>query len=286
MLGRIIKIVSKEYTILSDDGNRLMAQLSGKIRLQTTPIAGDFVEYESINGVYVIQRIKERKNRLIRPSVANVDQALVLISLKDPDFTSTLIDRLCMLIVHEKIEPILCVTKCDLGIADDIEKQIQEYERGPMRVIRCQKDSLDEGIGDILKGKVSVLTGQSGVGKSSLLNQLNPEFHLAIQAISKALGRGKHTTRHNELHLVSGGLVADTPGFSSVYFGHIAENELAYDVLDFLPYLGKCRFNDCIHENEPDCAIKAAVDRGEISSLRYQNYLAVLELIRLGKGRY
>ena len=88
------------------------------------------------------------------------------------------------------------------------------------------------------------------------------------------------------MHLVSGGLVADTPGFSSVYFGHIAENELAYDVLDFLPYLGKCRFNDCIHENEPDCAIKAAVDRGEISSLRYQNYLAVLELIRLGKGRY
>ena len=155
-----------------------------------------------------------------------------------------------------------------------------------MRTIRCAKNELDKDLSFILKDRITVLTGQSGAGKSSLLNQLDPEFHLAVQEISQALGRGKHTTRHNELHEVSGGLVADTPGFSSLDFSHMDETQLAQSVLEFRPYLGSCRFNDCSHQAEPGCAVKKAVEDGIISKERYKNYLAVLKMIQNRKEQY
>ncbi len=286
MKARIIKIVSKEYTLLTEDNERLDAILTGRIRRQDRPVAGDIVETEFTDGRWVIRNILPRKNRLIRPACANVDQALIVMSVRDPDFSTALVDRLSMLIMHEDIEPLLCVTKCDLGIPEETEQAIREYENGPMRVIRSGKDMLDPSLGDVLKGKVTVLTGQSGAGKSSLLNLLEPSFHLATQEISKALGRGKHTTRHNELHSVAGGLVADTPGFSSLEFNHVEKQDLGNDVIDFRPYLGKCRFNDCIHQNEPGCAVKEAVDRGEIPLIRYKNYLSVLQIVQDRKERW
>ena len=167
-----------------------------------------------------------------------------------------------------------------------MEEQIQAYEKGAMKVICTAKGSLDPSIAGLLTNKISVLTGQSGAGKSTLLNQLEPSFHLATQEISKALGRGKHTTRHNELHEVAGGLVADTPGFSSLDFSHIQASELAEYVPDFVPYLHDCRFNDCVHQNEPGCKIKEAVEAGKISKERYENYLGVLQMIQERREKY
>ena len=286
MIARIIKIVSKEYTLLTEDGERLDAIVMGKVRKQDAPVAGDLVEAEYTDGRWVIQKIMPRRNKLVRPAAANVDQALIVMSVKDPDFSPALVDRLSILIMKAGVTPILCVTKCDLGISDDFEERIEEYERGEMQVVRTGKGSLDPSLASLFKDKVTVLTGQSGAGKSTLLNELEPSFHLATQEISKALGRGRHTTRHNELHEVCGGLVADTPGFSSIDFSHIEARELAECIPDFIPYLGGCRFNDCIHENEPDCSIKQAVAEGKISQTRYDDYLQVLDLIRQRKEKY
>lgn len=286
MKARIIKIISKEYTVLTDSGERHLAILSGKLRRQITPAAGDIVDVNEMNGDYVIQKVHPRKNYLIRPFVANVDQALIVMSVVDPDFSTALIDRLCILIRKADIEPILIVTKCDREFSEETKKNIAEYESGQLQVYRTGKGSLNSVIPSLLQGKVSVLTGQSGAGKSTLINELDPEFHLATQEISKALGRGKHTTRHNELHEVCGGLVADTPGFSSLDFGNVESDELGSLVPDFVPYIGKCRFNDCIHQNEPGCAIKEAVEEGRIPLRRYNNYLAVLSLIQERRKKY
>lgn len=286
MKGRIIRIVSREYTLLDENNQRIDAILSGKIRLQMKPVTGDMVDYEETDGRYVIEKILPRRNAMIRPAVANVDQVLIVMSVKDPDFSPALIDRLSILIMASGLKPMLIVTKCDLGIDERTGKHIEEYENGPMPVIRTAKGSLDPSFASVLKGKISVLTGQSGAGKSTLLNQLDPSFHLATQEISKALGRGKHTTRHNELHPVADGLVADTPGFSSLDFSHIEAHELAQYVPDFIPYIGKCRFNDCVHQNEPGCAIKDAVRDGRIPEVRYQDYLQVLQMIQERKVHY
>ena len=286
MIARIIRIVSKEYTLLDDKGNRHDAILTGKIRMQMKPVAGDMVEAVKSDNRWVVESILPRRNKLIRPAVANVDQALIVMSVKDPDFSPALIDRLSVLIMSSGIQPLLVVTKCDLGIPADFEERIEEYERGPMQVIRTAKGSLDPSLAGILDGKISVLTGQTGAGKSTLLNELEPSCHQATQETSKALVRGKQTTRHNELHPVGGGLVADTPGFSSLDFSHIEAHELANYFLDFIPYLGSCRFNDCIHQNEPGCAIKQAVEKGEIPQVRYENYLQIMEMIQERKERY
>lgn len=286
MKARIIKIVSKEYTLLTDKDERLDGILSGKIRKQKIPVTGDIVEYTLKDNKAVVEKILPRSNFMLRPAVSNVDQVLIVMSVKDPDFSTPLIDRLSMLIMHSNITPVLIVTKCDKGISEEIDARIQEYEKGPMKVIRTEKGNLNPEVKEVLEGKISVLTGQSGAGKSTLLNQLEPSFHLATQEISKALGRGKHTTRHNELHKVAGGLVADTPGFSSLDFSHMNASELAECVPDFIPYLGQCRFNDCIHENEPDCAIKKAVEEGKIPTVRYQNYLSVMQIIHDRREKY
>lgn len=286
MIARIIKIVSRQYRLMDENGQRYDAILMGKVRRQDAPAAGDLVEAEFTDGRWVVQKIMPRRNRLYRPYVCNVDQALIVMSVRDPDFSAVLVDRLSMLIRHAGIMPVLIVTKCDLDISPETEARIQEYEHSAMPVIRTSMMQADEQVAAVLKGKISVLTGQSGAGKSTLLNTLEPSFRLQTQEISKALGRGKHTTRHNELHEVAGGLVADTPGFSSLDFSRIEEKELDACMLDFEPYLGQCRFNDCVHQNEPGCAVKAAVEQKKIPLVRYQNYLAVLEMIQNRKEKY
>ena len=280
MRARIVRIVSKDYTVQFDDGSRAPAVAMGKLRQKQSPVVGDIVDVQMLNDVWGIQKIQPRRNCLIRPACANVDQALIVMSVKDPDFSPALIDRLSVLITHAGILPVLCVTKCDLGISEETEARIREYEAGPMKVIRTAKDSLNREVESLFSNKVTVLTGQSGAGKSTLLNEINPEFQLETQEISKALGRGRHTTRHSELHEVAEGLVADTPGFSSLDFSHRSVKEVGEAVPDFAPYLGSCRFNDCVHENEPDCAVKQALKEGRISETRYRNYLDILKLVR------
>ncbi len=287
MQAKIIKIVSKDYTVLTADGRQLPALTAGKVRLQTTPVTGDEVEIrQAEDGRWVIEEVLPRRNQLVRPAVANVDQALIVMSVREPDFSSLLVDRLCFLIRDAGIEPLLCVTKTDLGIPADVEAQIEEYEQGPMKVIRSAQDSLDPRLSGILQDKITVLTGQSGAGKSSLLNKLDPSFHLATQEISRALGRGRHTTRHNELHQIAGGLVADTPGFSSLSFQHMSLRDLEQAVIEFRPYLNQCRFHDCVHMEEPGCAVKQAVAEGRIPRTRYENYRSTVKLIQNRKERY
>lgn len=283
MNARIVRILSKDYTLLLEDGTRVAAVAMGKLRKNESPVVGDLVEAEILHGTWGIQKIYPRRNCLIRPACANVDQALIVMSVKDPDFSPALIDRLSVLITHAGITPLLCITKCDLGISEETAERIAEYERGPMKVLRTAKDSLNPEVAEVFRDRITVLTGQSGAGKSTLLNEINPEFRLETQEISKALGRGKHTTRHSELHEVAGGLVADTPGFSSLDFSHMQAEELDDAVPDFAPYIGRCRFNDCVHENEPDCAVKQAVQDGRISRTRYSSYLDMLKLIRSRK---
>ena len=286
MKAQIIKIVSKEYTLYTEEKEIVKAVLTGKIRKQVTPVVGDYVQAEKLHEQWTVQKILERSSYMQRPAIANVNQALIIMSCKDPDFSSALVDRISILVKKAGITPILVVTKCDMGMEGYIQESVEEYQNGPMRVILTGKDRNCEELEEVLKGKVSVLTGQSGAGKSSLLNRLDPTFHLATQEISKALGRGKHTTRHTELHFVCGGLVADTPGFSSLDFSNISKQELGQCMVDFEPYIGQCRFNDCIHQKEPGCAIKQAVEEKKIPLRRYRNYLDVLEIIQQRKEKY
>ena len=271
-IGTIIKIISNQYTIDSDLG-QVVAIPRGKLRLNISPCVGDTVEFEQIEDSYRISKVLERKNKLLRPTVANVDQALVVTSLKDPDYSDHLLNRLIFLICLSNIKPAIVVTKMDL--VEDKEVFIQEFEKykkAGYEVFYSYPGYNDEQLSNLLSNHISVLCGQSGAGKSSLLNRLDPTFELKTQEISKALGRGKHTTRHCELHRIGNGWVADTPGFSSLDFTRLDTDHLDQVILDFQPYLNQCRFNDCIHVNEPDCMIKKAVEEGKINPSIYEDY--------------
>ena len=278
MQGQIIKIVSNQYTIITEDKEYLQVVAMGKLRLGTKPVVGDIVEYELLDGQYGMQKILERKNQLRRPAIANIDQAMIVMSAVDPAFSSILVDKLIFLIEYEDIEPVIVITKMDLVKDDDpVYEYIEDYRKSGYKVILSGHDFQLDDIQDALKGKITVLTGQSGVGKSTLLNKLDPEFAAATQAISKALGRGKHTTRHTQLYPVGDGWLADTPGFSSLDFSWHDSAILAEKIRDFQG-LPQCRFKDCRHINEPDCQVKKAVEEGRVSSIRYKHYLEVVPL--------
>ncbi|WP_416325032.1 ribosome small subunit-dependent GTPase A [[Eubacterium] hominis] len=285
--GRIIKIVSNQYEVLDASNHRNLCVAMGKLRKHQSPVVGDLVSFERFSDQIGIQKIEKRKNELIRPAIANVDQAIIVMSCKDPDFSTTLIDRLIFQIAYANITPILCITKLDLIEKDDpIHNEIKDYRKSGYQVFESGKGYATEDLCEALKGKISVLTGQSGAGKSSLLNRIEPAFQLQTQEISKALGRGKHTTRHCELHEVAGGWVADTPGFSSMDFSHMEISLLQERIPDFKPYIFNCKFNDCIHMNEPGCRIQEAVAQGDISPIRYEHYKEVVSMIRSYKPKY
>ncbi|MBR2702234.1 MAG: ribosome small subunit-dependent GTPase A, partial [Erysipelotrichaceae bacterium] len=273
MTGLIIKIISNQYTILTEEGQEVLAVAMGKLRLGSKPLVGDKVEYELLDGRYAIQKILPRKNYLVRPAIANVDQAMIVMSAVQPVFSPLLVDKLIFLISYRDIEPVIVITKMDLVSPNDrINTYINDYVESGYQVIAVGHDRDVEDVRGALKGKITVLTGQSGVGKSTLLNRLDKDFAAATQEISKSMGRGKHTTRHTQLFPVGEGLIADTPGFSSLDFSRIDALTLAGKIHDFRN-AGECRFKDCKHVNEPDCAVKKKVELGEISSIRYSNYL-------------
>lgn len=282
--GRIIKNISNQYEVLCEDNTRIQCIAMGKLRKGLIPIVGDFVEYEKLQDIYAIQKVLPRKNQLTRPLMANVDQAIVVMSAKDPDFSAALLDRLIFLIVYNDIKPVICISKLDLITPNDkIYEYIRDYKRSGYDLYESGKDFDTEDFENILKDKVSVLTGQSGAGKSSLINRIDESFAIKTQVISKALGRGKHTTRHCELFPIKGGWLGDTPGFSSLDFLQLNIKRLAESIIDFKPYIGKCKFNDCTHTNEPGCAVKEALEKEEVSKVRYQHYAEVVDLIRTGK---
>lgn len=283
MIGKIIKIISNQYTVKDDDNNIYNCIAMGKVRLQTTPFVGDNVEFLCRDDKYTIERILERTNYLIRPAVANIDQLIIVMSAKDPEFSETLVDRITFLATFAKIKCVLCITKTDL--VEDVSSIVDKYQK-IMQVVTCDKYHVEDALKELIADKISVLTGQSGVGKSTLLNTLNPDFKLKTQDISKALNRGKHTTRHCELLPVASGWVCDTPGFSSLDFSNMDAYQLAQSVIEFIPYLGSCKFNDCLHVNEPGCKIKELVAKKEIAQSRYDNYLSVLKIIQERKVKF
>lgn len=283
----LIKLISNRYTLLTQDHTRLIAMASGKMKLKTSPMVGDRCVYEHWEDHVVITDVLPRTNYLKRPVIANVNQALIVMSAVKPDFSSALVDRFTWLIRQAKIEPILVVTKLDLVDADHpVHKAMEIYERFGMKVVRIARGQAMTQLEETIAHKISVLTGQSGVGKSSLLNRLNPDFVLHTQEISKALGRGKHTTRHVELYEVAQGFVADTPGFSSLDFSSIPALELEGLVLEFKPFREQCYFRDCSHLNEPKCAVKKAVELGQIPSERYEHYAELMTVLNQTKETY
>ncbi len=277
--GTITKIISNHYTI-ENEQESVVAIPRGKMRRQTAPVVGDRVEYEQVQDSYRIVKVRPRKNRLLRPAIANVDQALIVTSCKDPDFSIHLLNRLLILVSLSDVEPVVCLTKWDLASPaerDRIEAQLAGLQACGYDVLKTYPGSDDTRLREALAGKESVLCGQSGAGKSSLLNRLDPGFQLQTQEISKALGRGKHTTRFCQLHAVANGWVADTPGFSSLDFTLLDKTNLDRKIKAFAPYVGACRFSDCRHLNEPDCALKQAVEEGKVPLALYEDYKAIVE---------
>lgn len=290
--GQIRKALSGFYYV--QDGDQLI-QCRGRGVFRNkgiSPLVGDYVEYE-VEGDNdgTITAIAERQNELIRPPVANIDQAILVFSTKEPAFNTILLDRFLVVLESFQVHPIICLTKTDL--LNDEEKQLiakykTEYESIGYTMIETYKEDPDilEKMSPLLQGKTTVLAGQSGVGKSSLLNTIMPSLALKTGNISEALGRGKHTTRHVELIELAGGLIADTPGFSSFDFERIEKEELTQCFPEFFALSDECKFRGCLHLKEPKCAVKQAVEDGKVDQYRYEHYLQFLQEITDRKPRY
>ena len=275
MEGRVIKLISNKWTVLVN-GNYIECESVGKLKyLKQSPLVGDMVIIDEETNM--IKEILPRKNSLIRPPVTNIDQALILTSCKEPDFSSNLLDKMLVVIEYNNITPVICFTKYDL-LEDTKEiDSIIDYYRSIGYLVYINSSIND--IKKIFKNKISVLTGQTGVGKSSLLNSLKNDLNLPTGEISKALGRGKHTTRHVELLEIEGGLVADTPGFSSLDFIDMNKKDIKDNFIEFYKNEDKCKYKDCLHLKEDGCYIKEMVSNKEILNSRYENYVNFIEKI-------
>ncbi len=292
--GQIRKALSGFYYVHSE-GKTYQTRARGVFRNQDiTPLVGDIVEFESDNeDEGVIQEIYPRKNELRRPPVSNIDLAMVVMSLKAPDFSTQLLDRLLVQVEYARMQSIIFITKLDLGSTEEIEeinKIKKYYEEIGYPVFMTSFDDhledLDTQLTKIMENRTAVLMGQSGAGKSTLLNRLIEGLNLKTAETSKALGRGKHTTRHVSLIPAYSGLIADTPGFSSLDFEVMEAEELPKAFPEFLSASQECRFRGCMHKNEPDCEVKERVEDGEILESRYTNYLQFLTEIEERKPRY
>lgn len=238
----------------------------------------------------VIEKVKERRNSLVRPSIANVDQAFLVFALASPEPDLNLLDRLLIQVAEAGVSPVIVFTKLDLWeqVAAAQEDIVEVYKKIGYTV-HAVSNKLKRGIPEViteLAGKITVLAGPSGVGKSSLLNAFAPGLSLKTGEVSRKLARGRHTTRHVELMLAGGGLVADTPGFSVLNLPPMKREELTHFFPEFGPFLGRCRFKSCLHNQEPDCAVKEALAQGEIPASRYEHYQVFLQEVIAAERRY
>lgn len=274
--GQIVKIISNLYTVKVDD-KFYECRARGKFRFdKETPLVGDFVEVD-LNDNYII-KILERKNYLNRPQISNVDIALIVTSIKKPDISYNLLDKLILVIKEKNIEPVICVTKLDLvGFfkRGKYKKILKYYENIGIKVFYNNNLAL---LKKYLKGKVVVLTGQTGAGKSTLLNKLDVNLNLETKPISDALGRGVHTTRHTEIHEIDNIYFADTPGFSSLDLVDINKDNIMMGFPEFNNY--ECDFKDCSHVDEKNCSVKNAVKLNKIMKSRYDSYVSFYKEIK------
>ncbi|MGX7164248.1 ribosome small subunit-dependent GTPase A [Enterococcus massiliensis] len=274
--GQIRKALSGFYYVAAE-GQVYQTRARGNFRnRKITPLVGDEVIFESSNLTdgYLLE-ILPRKNELVRPPVANVDQGIIVASLVEPNFSFNLLDRFLVTLEYEAIEPIIYLSKIDLLTDKSLVATIKAcYEKIGYTVIASENGFAD--LTRLFPERISVFMGQSGAGKSTLLNKILPELDLATAAISDSLGRGKHTTRHVELLSIADGLVADTPGFSSIDFLAIESTELPKEFPEFVAASHLCKFRECMHDKEPQCEVKRQVASGEIAQTRYDNYLQFL----------
>ncbi len=280
MTGKIIKGIAGEYFVHVVGKGIYTCKAKGVFRHRNQkPLVGDDVELDIVSEETMkgnITYILERRSELIRPAVANIDQTLVVFAAKSPAPNRNLLDRFLVMMESQDMESILCFNKMDLAEAEEISELKETYEKAGYEVILMSVKE-DDGISKVierLKGKTTSLAGPSGVGKSSLLNALVPDAVMETGDISRKIERGKHTTRHSEIFCIDDTTyIMDTPGFSSIYTCPCEKEELKRYFPEFYEYEGKCRFNGCVHVHEPDCAVKDAVDNGNIGQSRYDNYV-------------
>ncbi len=278
--GRILRSISGFYDVQTEKG-LVTCRARGILRKEgNSPLTGDMVEITVEKGKGMVESIHPRRNSFVRPAVANVDALVVFAANVNPITEPFLIDRVAAIAGDQEVQVILCVNKCDLDPAMDL---VRIYNKAGFTVISTSAETGEgvEELRQLLKGKLTAFTGNSGVGKSSVLNRLCPDLQLPVGEVSEKLGRGRHTTRHVELYcLGENTYVADTPGFSSFdtdQMDIILKENLQYAFPDFGPYVGKCRFDDCSHRKEPDCAVRAALEAAEIEKTRYDSYLKLYE---------
>ena len=278
--GRIIRSLSGFYEVQTDKSVVTCRARGSLRRTNESPLTGDLVEISIERGKGMVERILPRRNQFVRPAVANVDMLVVFAANVNPVTEPFLIARVAAIAGDQEAEVVLCVNKCDLDPAVNL---LRIYTHAGFCCIAASAET-GEGVEELrqrIKGKLVAFTGNSGVGKSSILNRLCPGLNLPTGEVSEKLGRGRHTTRHVELYdLGEGTYVADTPGFSSFdtdQMDIILKENLQYAFPDFQPYVGSCQFHDCTHRKEPGCAVTAALAAGEIEPTRYDSYLRLYE---------
>ena len=280
MTGRIIRSISGFYDVQTPAGVVTCRARGALRRGSASPLTGDMVEITAEGKKGMVERILPRKNRFVRPAVANVDALVVFAANVNPVTEPFLIDRVAAIAGDQEVAVYLCVNKCDLDPAVDL---VRIYGHAGIPVIRASAETGEgvEELRELIRGKLVAFTGNSGVGKSSMLNRLCPNLDLPTGEVSEKLGRGRHTTRHVELYdLGEETFVADTPGFSSFdtdQMDVILKENLQYAFPDFGAYLGQCQFHDCSHRKEPGCAVRSAVEAGDLEKSRYDSYLRLYD---------
>lgn len=279
LTGRIVRSLSGFYDVLTPKG-LISCRGRGSLRRGATPLTGDNVEITLEGKKGMVEKILPRKNWFVRPAVANIELLVIFAANVNPVTEPFLIDRVAAIAGDKEVQVALCINKCDLDPAIDL---MRIYSHAGFPVISASAET-GQGVGELkalIQGKLVAFTGNSGVGKSSMLNALCPALSLPVGEVSEKLGRGRHTTRHVELYdLGEGTFVADTPGFSSFDTDQmelLLKENLQYAFPDFAPYLGKCQFHDCTHRKEPGCSLRASVENGEVEPTRYDSYLRLYE---------
>ena len=287
MQGKIIKGIAGFYYVDVAESGVYECKAKGIFRKEKKkPLVGDNVEIEVLDEKEKtgnLIQILPRKNELIRPAAANVDQALVIFAVRQPDPNYQLLDRFLITMEQQEIPSIICFNKKDLAEQEELDQMYQIYISCGYQVLLTSSEQ-EEGISQIrkiLEGKTTVVAGPSGVGKSSLTNLLQEEVSMETGEISKKLKRGRHTTRHAQLLTVGEHTyLMDTPGFSSLFVERMEKEELRFHYPEFVEYEGKCRFQGCVHVHEPECAVKQAVEEGKIHRQRYENYVSFYEELK------
>ena len=294
MQGKILKGISGFYYVHIIESGIYECKAKGVFRQQgIKPLVGDLVEIDIIDEMGKkgnIVRVLPRRNALIRPAVANVDMALIVFAAATPDPNFNLLDRFLVLMARQNVPVCICFNKSDLVSEETRQAYASAYEACgyPVEFISVKQDQGIDRLMEQLRGKTTTIAGPSGAGKSSLINRLQPQVQMETGTVSKKIGRGKQTTRHTQLiHIEGNSYIMDTPGFSSLYLPSMDKEELQQYYTEFAEFEPYCRFQGCSHISEPDCGVKQALAQGQISKLRYGNYVQLYEELKeQEKNRY